>query len=129
MQSVTSEAATNVSFQSATPRPKPAADPSQGNDIFAGLVDSNTNNTAQGQSAQQNWPDNHSSTADNSRWRNSTSANPPANNNNNDNSGNQDANNGPASGANASNNTDAPPRSRSKPSASKDDSTKSTAAS
>src|SRR5882757_3752012 len=98
VQSVSSEAATAVSFQNAPPRPaRSAADQSQANDIFAGLVDNNTAadasnaaNQTQQPSAAQNWPDNTSSA--NSPWNNQAPANQPANNNSN----NQDANNGPA---------------------------------
>ena len=125
MQSVSSETATAVSYQNAPQRPaRSAADQSQANDIFAGLVDNNTaadaNNAAsqaQQQSAPQNWPDNASSA--NNPWNNQAPASQPANNNSN----NQDTNNsGPATDPNAgASTTDAPPRSRSKSTDSQDD--------
>ena len=69
MQSVTSETATNVSFPERSAG-RASHDQSPGNDMFAGLVDSNTAadaNTAAAQTPQpaaQHWSDNSPSASD-----------------------------------------------------------------
>src|ERR1700761_808313 len=98
VHSVTTETATNVSFQNAPSR-RSSVDQLPGNDLFAGLVDSNTASSAnngavqahQQPSAAQHWSNNNAPASDNSRWNNSGPSNPPPGNNanNNNNSGNQ----------------------------------------
>lgn len=145
MQSVTSETASNVPYQSTPPRfTRPAADQPSANDIFGSLVDSNAaadaNNSAaqaqsqfqgQQQSAQQNWNNNNSiPAANNNPWQNAAPANQPANNNNNnddssgDASNNQNSSAGPASnadGTDQANGNDGPRHAKDKSAGSKDD--------
>ena len=86
MYSVTSEAATNVPFQSAPPRAaRPDSNP--GNDIFGALVDSNTDSDASNstaapppQPASQSRSDNAPPAANNGGSQNAGPADPSANN-------------------------------------------------
>ena len=92
MLSVTSEAATNMSYQAASPKSaKP--DPSQGNDSFQALVDSRApadtgndraNATAQQQSASQRRTEDASTAADTKPSRDPASAKQPASTNSDD---------------------------------------------
>jgi flagellar hook-length control protein FliK len=91
--SVTSDAASSVSFQTAPP-PKPArADQSQGNDSFGALIDSNkaadtgsdrATSAAQQQSPSPRRADDAAPTADNKRSRDSASADRAAKNDSDD---------------------------------------------
>ncbi len=113
MYSVTSEAATNVSFQSAPPRPARSAPyPSQGNDIFAALLDSNAaadaNNDsasagAQAQPAWQRRLNDPSNAPNNNAADNQASSQnaPPANQSANNDPNNQNSSAGPPPDANA----------------------------
>jgi flagellar hook-length control protein FliK len=90
--SVTSEAATTMSYQAASPKSaKP--DPSQGNDSFQALVDSRApadtgndraNSTAQQQSVSQRRTEDASTAADTKRSRDPASAKQPASTNSDD---------------------------------------------
>ncbi len=120
MQSVTSEAALNVSHQNAQPKAaRSAADPSHGNDIFASLVDNNAAADAGNRAVRQPAPQNRSDddlAADNRRPR---SASPARNNQNqnqpvDDNSGNPNTAAGPASNASAGGKANAPQHPRAK---------------
>ena len=87
--SVTSEAASNVPFQSTPPRPA-RSDPNQGNDIFGALVDNNTANDnsnanapAPPQPAWQQRSDNSPAPANDGGSQNATAAGQSASNDSN----------------------------------------------
>jgi flagellar hook-length control protein FliK len=132
VSSLTSEALTSASFQSALP-PRPARpDQSPGNDSFGALVDNSTaadatndraNSTAQEQSASRRRSDDASAAADRRQSRNAASADRAAQNDSDD----RDAAVRQRSDANADSNTDAVQRSRTKSGASKTEDAKSTA--
>ena len=94
MHSVTSEAATSLSFQGAPPQRPARSDQSSGNDSFGALIDSSTpadtsndraTSPAQPQSATQRRSDDASATAaDNARSRDATAADQAARKNSDD---------------------------------------------
>ena len=94
MHSVTSEAATSLSFQGAPPQRPARSDQSSGNDSFGALIDSSTpadtsndraTSPAQPQSATQHRSDDASATAaDNARSRDATAADQAARKNSDD---------------------------------------------
>ncbi|MGI8527040.1 MAG: hypothetical protein ACR2K5_12845, partial [Pseudolabrys sp.] len=133
MQSVASEAATSMSFQGPSPRPaRSSSDPSQGNTVFASLVDSTAATDArstptQDQSAPSRRSDtnNNSTAADNSRSREAAPAGQSAKTDLVNN--NQGINAAPPSAAGPGATTDAPSQPRGKSAGSQADGTKSTA--
>jgi flagellar hook-length control protein FliK len=110
VHSVTSEAVTSVSFQTAPPKPT-RSDQSSGNDHFGTLIDSSTDtgndraaSTAQQPSASQRRSDDASATAaDHARSRDATAADQAAQKNSDD----RDATAKQLSDTNADNNADA----------------------
>src|SRR5438105_3039438 len=126
--SVTSEAATSLSFQAAPPR-SAKADPSQGNDRFQALIDSSApadtgndraNAMAPQQSASQHRADGASATADTKRSRDAGPADQAAGNNSDD----RDATARQRSDADTNANTDAVQLSGARPNTLKADTAK-----